>query len=259
MMRDSRTAELRVRIMKERDFQMQRILWVFITTVLLTLSVPAVRAQNCLFPTKDDESLRMSLKNFHDVMAALIHGPAEKGDFSQVGGKADELAKLRTAIMSASLPPKLSARCADISAKASELSKAVDNLATQSKAKADNETMKAALEGVHVAYRNLNSSLTTLEDLLDAFHVVLHPLWHDAYPKKDTAAIKEATPKLKVRAKLIVATAEGGDKARFPGAQKLLESVTTLEEAVAAKDDLAILESLRIAHDAYEALAEGQH
>ncbi len=238
---------------------MQKILWVLITTIVLTLGVPAGLAQNCLFQTKDDESLKLSLKNFHDVMAALIHGPADKGDFSQVGAKADELARLRNAIMSANLPPKLTARCPDVSSKAMELSKAVDNLAAQSKAKADSETIKAALDGVHVAYRNLNGSLTTLEDLLDAFHTVLHPLWHEAYPKKDVAAIKEAAPKLKVRARLIAATAESADKAKLPGAQKLLQSATTLEEAVAAKDDLAILESLRITHDAYESLAEGSH
>jgi len=238
---------------------MQKLLCLMIAAVLLTLGVPGVLGQNCIFETNDDESLRLSLKSFHDVMAALIHGPAEKGDFSQVGAKADELAKLRTAIMSASLPAKLAGRCADISAKATELSKAVDNLAAQGKAKSDDKTMKAALDAVHVAYRNLNSSLTTLDDLLDAFHTVLHPLWHNAYPKKDTAAIKEAIPKLKVRARLIVATADGADKAKLPGAQKLLESVTTLEEAAAAKDDLAILESLRIAHDNYESLAEGKH
>ncbi len=235
---------------------MRRILHFCLTTVLLSFMSPALLAQDCIFKTSEDDTLRQSLKGFHESMAALIHGPAEKGDFSQVGAKAGDLVRLKTAIMSANLPPKLSGRCADISAKAKELSKAVDDLAAKSQAKADDKAMKTALDAVHATYRNLNNSLTTLDDLLDAFHTVLHPLWHDAYPKKDTAAIKEAIPKLKVRARLIVATAEGGDKARLPAAKKLLESVTTMEEAAAAKDDLAILESLRLTHDAYESLAE---
>lgn len=236
---------------------MHRLLNALVATVLFAFMTPVVPADDCIFKTQDDETLRMSLKGFHDSMAALIHGPAEKGDFSQVSAKAGDLVRLKGSIMSANLPAKLSGRCSDISAKATELSQAVDDLAAKSQAKADDAAMKTALDRVHAAYRNLNNAMTSLEDLLDAFHAVLHPLWHDAYPKKDAATIKEAIPKLKVRARLIVATADGGDKAKLPGAQKLLESVATMEEAAAAKDDLAILESLRITHDAYESLASG--
>ncbi|MFH1574829.1 MAG: hypothetical protein ABIG68_12660 [Acidobacteriota bacterium] len=225
--------------------------------LLLWTAASGAYAQDCVFKTQADESLRQALKNFHDAMSQLIHGPAEQGDFAPVKAKAGELAALRDGIMAANLPEKLARRCADISAKAGELSKAVDDLAAQARRNAGDEAMKTALDAVHTAYRNLNSAQTTLDDLLEAFHDVMHPLWHDAYPDKDAAAIKKEIPKLKVRAKLILSTAENAEKGRTAGARSLLEAVTTLEEAAAAQDDMAVLEALRIVHDAYEKLAEG--
>jgi hypothetical protein len=223
---------------------------VFPASAILVLLLAGVSAH-------EGDSLKQALKSFHDVLAGLVHGPAEKGDFAPVRAQAEEFARLRTGIMAASLPPKLAKRCPEISTRAQELSRAVDSLAMRAKEKAPDAAVRAAFESVHVAYRNLNGAMASLEDLFQAFHDVLHPLWHDAYPNKNAAAIKAETPKLKVRAKLILSTAEGADQAKVPGARSLLDAVTTLDEAVAAKDDMAVLEALRIVHEAYEKLAEG--
>jgi len=236
---------------------MRKRLVIFAAAIGLTLIVAAAPAQDCIFKTKDDDSLEQALKKFHDVMSALVHGPAEQGDFAPVRAQAGDLAKQRDGIMAANISSKLAKRCLEISARARELSQAVNQLVAQVKANAGDEALKASFNSMHAAYRNLNSAQTSLEDLLEAFHEILHPLWHDAYPSKDAAAIKAEIPKMKVRAKLILSTAEASDKGRAPGAKSLLEAVTTLEEAAAAKDDMAILEALRIVHDAYEKLAEG--
>ncbi len=236
---------------------MQKIAVPVVSILLLILmGVPAF-AQDCIFKPREDDSLRQALKSFHDVLAGLVHGPAEKGDFAPVRAQAGELAKLRDGIMAAGLPTRLAKRCAEISKRATDLSAGVNTLVAQSKANAADEAIKAAFDSVHAAYRSLNSAMISLEDLLDAFHDLLHPLWHDAYPNKDAAAIKAETPKLKVRAKLILSTAESTDKPRSGAARGLLDAVATLEEAMAAKDDLAVLEALRIVHEAYEKLAGG--
>lgn len=224
----------------------------------LLLASTAARPQDCIFKIKNDDSLQKALKQFHDVMSSLVHGPLEKGDLGPVRAQAPEFAKHRDVIMAASLPPKLARRCPEISARAAELSRAVDRLIDEASSKAGDEAIKAAFDAVHAAYRNLNSAQTTLDDLLEAFHEILHPLWHDAYPAKDAAAVKAEIPKLKVRAKVIMSTAEASDKARVPGAKSLLETVAMLEEAAAARDDTALLEALRIVHDAYEKLAEAR-
>ncbi len=236
---------------------MQKTVLPSIAILLLILwGVPA-SAQDCIFKPREDDSLRQALKSFHDVLAELVHGPAEKGDFAPVRARAEELVKLRDGIMAAGLPTKLIKRCAEISARATDLSTGVDNLVAQSKANAADAAIKAAFDSVHAAYRSLNSAMVSLEDLLEAFHDLLHPLWHDAYPNKDAAAIKAETPRLKVRAKLILSTAESTDRSRAPVAKGLLDAVTTLEEAVAARDDMAVLEALRIVHEAYEKLVGG--
>jgi hypothetical protein len=227
--------------------------------LLILITTAPSWAQDCAFKTKNDESLSQAMQKFHETMAALVHGPADRGDYTQVRARAGELAGQAKGIVAANLPEKLAKRCPEISAKAGELAKAADELASQGRAVGSDDALKAGLDKVHAAYRALNSSLTTLQDLLDGFHDLLHPLWHEAYPGKDVAAIKAEIPKLKVRAKLILSTAEAREKSRAPGAKSLLEAVTTLEEAAAANDNTSILEALRVTHDAYEKLAEGQH
>jgi len=235
---------------------MQRIIILSIVAfTIMFFSAPAL-GQDCIFKAKDDDSLKTALNSFHEVIRALVHGPAEKGDFTQVRARAQEVEKLRDGILAANLPQKLSARCGDISAKARALSAAVDNLIAQSRVgKSNDEAMKSALDKVHSGYRELNTSTTTLDDLLEAFHDSIHPLWHDSYPNKDAAAIKSQIPRLKVRAKLILSTAEAADKMKVKGAKSLLDAVILLEEAGAADDDLAVLEALRLVHDAYEGVA----
>jgi len=238
---------------------MQRVILIVVAASSIMLTGNAAFSQQCIFPTRNDESFKKAMSGFHEVMSGLVHGPAEQGDFTEVRERAGELAKLRQAVMAAALPEKLSGRCAEISNLAMEMSKAVDELESQSRANAGNDAMKTGLDRVHTAYRDLNGALTTLQDLLSTFHELMHPLWHDAYPNKDAAAIKNEIPKLKVRAKLILSTAEASEKSRAAGARALLEAVTLLEEAAAANDDASILEALRITHDAYEKLAEGSH
>jgi uncharacterized coiled-coil DUF342 family protein len=236
---------------------MKKILAIAVITLCPALWGNAASAQDCRFKIKADESLKQAMNSFHEVMSGLVHGAAGKGDFSQVKAKAEELAKLRDGIMAANLPEKLAKRCPEISIKAAELSKAVDSLVAQSRGSAGDDAVKLAFDNMHTAYRNLNNALVSLEDQMQAFHEVMHPLWHDAYPKKDAAAIKAEVPKLKVRAKLILSTAEAVDKAKVAGAKSLLEAVTTLEEAAAANDDASVLEALRVAHEVYEKLASG--
>jgi hypothetical protein len=236
---------------------MRKCFFLIVFVLLASLLVSPSFAQNCVFKTKNDESLKQALQNYHEALRAVVHGPADKGDFTQVRDRAQELSRLGKAILSASLPEKLAARCAEISAQATALAGASDNLALLSANKAEDKAVKEALDRAHKAYQQLNRATTTLDDLLNAFHDLMHPLWHDAYPKKDANAIKAQIPRMKVRAKLILSTAEASDKAKAGGAKGLLDAVTTLEEAAAAKDDVAVLEALRIAHDAYEKLAGG--
>jgi len=231
----------------------------FLVLIPLLFASTSFGTQDCAFKTGNDDSLTQALKRFHEEMAALVHGPADGGDYTQVKARAEELVKLSRGVAAANISEKLATRCGELTSRARELTDATANLLAQSRANAGAEAMKAGLDRVHAAYRGLNGALTTLQDMLDGFHDLLHPLWHEAFPNKNTAAIKTEVPKLKVRAKLILSTAESREKSRAAGAKSLLDAVTILEEAAAVDDNPSILEALRIVHEAYEKLAEGQH
>jgi hypothetical protein len=214
----------------------------------MSLLPASLMAQECGFKIGQDDGLRLALRDFHEVMAELVHGPAAQGDLAAGRSRADELSRRRDQLIASNLPEHLAPRCAEISTKVDILSTAVDDFV-----QADgSESMQVALDQMHTAYRELNHSLTTLSSLLEAFHDILHPLWHEAYPERNVQAIKAQIPKLKVRSKLILSTARSREPSKIPVAETLLESVTMLEEAAAADDDLALLESLRVVHDAYE-------
>ncbi len=225
--------------------------------VALMFGIRPALGSDCLFKTADDDSMRGSLGDFHDVMSKLIHGPVGQGDYGPVKQQAPELLRLKEAVMESSLPKNLAGRCSEISAKASDFSSAVDQLAAASKPGGNEAAVKAALDRVHRGYQALNSSLVTLEDLLDDFHTLVRPLWHSAYPKKDVAAIEAAAPKLRIRSRLILATAEQMAPEKVEKAKKLQDATGMLSDAIAADDDSSILEALRVVHDSYEQLASG--
>jgi hypothetical protein len=228
-----------------------------LTIVILVLSAAALPAQECIFKFADDDSFEKAKTQFHDVMADLLHGPVEKGDIEPVRARIGELVAGRDALMAANLPEKYKDVCPEISANAVVLSNTVDALAELVKNEAGEGEIKDAFMKVHEAYRSVAQSMLLVQDLLDAFHDVIQPVWHEAYPDKDIEAIKKAVPSLKVRAKLIVQISGKVESEAFKnGAQELLESVVTLEEALAAEDAEATLTAVELMHDAYHALTE---
>jgi hypothetical protein len=94
---------------------------------------------------------------------------------------------------------------------------------------------------------------------LDRFHEVIYVLWHDAWPKKDSAALKE----------LLVRIEEGASqlaRADLPGIlrdkkpawdlniQMLQQAVDQYRKAVQAGDDVALLAAAEQLHGRYEAM-----
>jgi inactivated superfamily I helicase len=94
---------------------------------------------------------------------------------------------------------------------------------------------------------------------LTAFHDIIYPIWHTAYPAKDTAALRGFVPQINELAAKIYA-------AKLPGIlrekeAKWKEGVATLKKSVedynaAAKgtDDPALLNAAEALHSNYEAL-----
>ena len=228
-----------------------------LATILILTAAVAVNAEDCLFTMGDDDSLDKALEAFHDIMAELVHGPVEEGNMQAVREEIGDLVNAKDAVMAANLPTKFEKHCGDISASAKTFFASVDALKQAAESNGSDEEIKEAFSKIHDSYRALRQALILPEEMIEAIHEILQPLWHEAYPAKDIEAIKAGVPKLKVRTKLLVTVAARLEDAELKAAAgNLLESITTLEEAVAADDGTAILAALELVHEAYHQLGE---
>jgi hypothetical protein len=96
---------------------------------------------------------------------------------------------------------------------------------------------------------------------LTAMHEVIMPMWHDAWPKKDTAALAGMLLQIKKHAAAVAKAELPGilrDKANvwLEGVRTLQASVADYKTAVNAKDDAALLKAAEKLHSDYEALGK---
>jgi hypothetical protein len=96
---------------------------------------------------------------------------------------------------------------------------------------------------------------------LTAMHDVMYPMWHEAWPKKDTAALIELAPDVEKHFSAIKKATLPGilrDKATAwdAGVEKLGLAVSAYAAAAKAKDDATLLKAAETLHSSYEALVK---
>jgi hypothetical protein len=101
----------------------------------------------------------------------------------------------------------------------------------------------------------LDASIPVLSD----FHEIIYPLWHQAWPNKDVALVKELLPKVETYTADIEKVSLPGilrDKeAKWKeGVVLLRKSTNTLKEAVAAGTEKPIMDAVESLHSNYEKL-----
>ena len=101
----------------------------------------------------------------------------------------------------------------------------------------------------------ISSSVPALQD----FHTIIFPLWHKAYPAKDTAALRRFVPQIKAKTETL-------NQARLPGILRDQEAQWNSElkkfnaltdnyyQACAGNDAEAMLKAAENLHRGYEAL-----
>jgi hypothetical protein len=94
---------------------------------------------------------------------------------------------------------------------------------------------------------------------LSAFHEVIYPIWHTAYPDKDIAMLKSLVPQVNELAGKVFAAKLPGilrDKqAKFDaGVAEFRKSVEAYNAAAQGSDDKALLDAAEILHARYEGL-----
>lgn len=92
---------------------------------------------------------------------------------------------------------------------------------------------------------------------LTAFHDVIYPIWHTAYPDKDYAALRSYAPEVKRLAEKIYSATLPGilheKQAKWDQASaELRKSVDTYLSAAAGEDDAVLLDAAEALHTRYE-------
>ena len=125
-------------------------------------------------------------------------------------------------------------------------------------------TVAAMLIGVPVAWWAEASALETPETksevpALFAYHEVIKVIWHEAWPAKDTARLRELLPQVEGGAKAIVDAKLPGILREKQGAWdeqvKTLQAVVAVYAGAAAgSDEKALLDAAERLHGQYEAM-----
>lgn len=94
---------------------------------------------------------------------------------------------------------------------------------------------------------------------LSAFHEVIYPIWHTAYPEKDIAMLKGLVPQVnELAAKVFAAKLPGilrDKQAKYDaGLAEFRASVEAYNAAAKGADDKALLDAAEALHAKYEAL-----
>jgi hypothetical protein len=94
---------------------------------------------------------------------------------------------------------------------------------------------------------------------LAAFHEVIYPIWHTAYPDKDIAMLKSLVPQVnELAAKVFAAQLPGilrDKQAKYDaGLAEFRKSVEAYNAAAKGADDKAMLDSAEVLHAKYEML-----
>ncbi len=117
-------------------------------------------------------------------------------------------------------------------------------------------TLSAAFIINFMSYGQTQDTVWRVQEL-DAFHEVMHPIWHDAYPAKDFGALKKFVDEVNIKAKAVYS-------ASLPGIQrdkqlKWNEGVVQFQAAVedynkfaSGDDSLGLLKAAENLHTKYE-------
>jgi hypothetical protein len=94
---------------------------------------------------------------------------------------------------------------------------------------------------------------------LDSFHEVIYRIWHEAWPKKDTAMLQKLLPEVEKGIETVAAAPLPGilreKKAAWEeGVKKLKSAGTEYKAAAVAKDDTKLLAAAETLHSRFEGL-----
>ena len=172
-------------------------------TLLVSLSM-AETQEKATAPADSSHSMAMErpriegLREFHEVLRPVWHTFLPEGDYKSVREAAPLFSKSVEKIMKGELPSYFQHVKEAFEQKRQALVMATAKLDTVAKG-TDDSLLAITVEELHTAYEQLVRVIAPRMMEIESFHLVLYPLWHQALPDSDYAAIKTAMPVLKAK------------------------------------------------------------
>ncbi len=233
---------------------------IFSLIVLLFFSISPIFAQ-----TKTQTDVQYSagmekprlegLIEFHEVLRPVWHTAYPEKDYQAIKESVPEFRERMEVIQKAELPGFFRERKGEFEKKREALANAVLDL--EKKAKGDNnQELLKATEDLHTAYEQLVWFFAPRVKELESFHLVLYPIWHRAFPKKDYDAVIASAPdfqeKMDVLMKVVLSEKFKDISKEFTEKRKALKnSVDEFVKTCNKKDKKKIEEKLTKIHTAY--------
>lgn len=112
-----------------------------------------------------------------------------------------------------------------------------------------------------LTYAQTSQETSATVPALDTFHEVIMPMWHSAYPSKDYAALRKASPDVAAGVKKIADAKLPGilrekEAAWAKGLAKLQTAADAYVKAASGSDDAALMAAAETLHTTYEALVQ---
>jgi hypothetical protein len=119
--------------------------------------------------------------------------------------------------------------------------------------------LAVAAAGILAQEKALDRETSSSVPELEAFHEIIYPIWHTAYPEKDIAALKSYVPTVnELAAKVYAAKLPGilreKEAVWKAGLDKFKASVEAYNVAAKGTDDKAMLDAAEALHMRYEML-----
>lgn len=227
---------------------------------ILLLAEEQVKGEEsgCAPVTSMERPRVIGIREFHDVMAPVWHSLLPDGDYKGVREKVPEFKKSMELLLASEVPEYYMHVRDEFTARRLALAKSVTHLDTIAMAD-DNDHLAVAVEEMHTAFEQMARVLAPRMREIDKFHLVLYPLWHQALPKSDFAAIKASLPLLQAKMDTLI-------NAPIPEQFKERETVIVekraeLKKSVDALDlvckegkDEQIADKLTVMHESFRAL-----
>jgi hypothetical protein len=150
--------------------------------------------------------LRMTMNDFHDVMAPLWHQAFPEGDYQTIREKAPLLKEKLMSMLKVQLPSYLEQdeeKLESFFGKRQDLTFRVTEVVQAASDSADS-ILASTFERMHWAYEELEKVFAVPIKELDSFHETLYFLWHKALPNEDYDAIKKTVPVMKAEVDSLV-------------------------------------------------------